>query len=63
MQRKLLEIINADFDATAICRFQASLLLSYEVLVQYYHGVWLNHETGEANKNVSELNLQQSPGG
>jgi hypothetical protein len=57
MQRKLLGIINADFDPTAICRFQASLLFSYESLVQYYHGVWLNHETGKVDKNVSELIL------
>ena len=32
-------------------------------LVQDSHWVWYPQETGKANKNVSDWNVQQSPGG
>ena len=49
--------------ASAIHRLQARLYCSYEgSLLQYSHWVWYRHETGTANTNMSDCNVQQSPG-
>jgi hypothetical protein len=36
---------------------------AYDSVVQYSHWVWYPQETGKANKNVSDWNVQQSPVG